>query len=173
MDAHFVETFKVVPMAEPENHTGTMTEEWVCVKNAHKATFLLYCGSIATGGAIQLGVADDASGTNSTYTPASMDLEMPHYWVSNAATAAASCDVFTKTTVTSSTFNVATGDDGKLFVIEVDTSKLGQFTSGSSTSVDATYISLKATLAGADFVSCVCILTGMRYQEDAPATVIA
>ena len=169
MDANFVETFKVVPVAVPKDHSASsLTTEWICMKNAHKATFILYCGAIATGGALTLGVAADAAGSKSTFTAASMDLTIPHYWVSNAATAAASCDVYTKTTIASSTFSV-TGDN-KVYILEVEASKMGQFT---STSVyDADYISLAVVAGGSDFMSCVCILTGMRYQEDAPATVL-
>ena len=172
MDAHFVETFKVVPVAVPKDHSASsLTTEWICMKNAHKATFILYCGAIASGGALTLGVAADAAGSKSTFTAASMDLTLDHYWVSNAATAAASCDVYTKTLVTASTSTFDVTLDNKVYIIEVEASKMGRFTSTSVT-YDADYISLAVVAGGSDFMSCVCILTGMRYQEDAPATVL-
>jgi len=166
MDAHFVETYKVIPMHVPKDTTAGLTTEWVNMKNAHKATFILYAGVIGTGGPVTLGVANSASGTNSTFTAASMDLTLDKFWRSGV-TAASSADVYTKVAVSSSTFTIGASSDNKIWIMEVDASRMGQFT---STSVyDAKYVALALT-AGTDFYSCICILTGYRYQEDAPAT---
>ena len=171
---NFVETFKVVPVSVPQNYSGTatMTYEYINMKHAKKATYIINMGTIATGGAVRFGVATSKSGTTGTTTVASMDLGMPHYWISNAATAAASCDVYTKTTVTADTFNIASTMSSKLIILEVDANKMGTF-SKSSVTYDANYLTLLVTTGGADFVSCECILTGYRYKEDAPASVLA
>lgn len=171
MDICFAEQTKIVPVAVPKDHSASsLTEEYINMKNAHRATWILQCGAIATGGALTLVVGNDASGTKNATSKSSMDVTLDHYWITGGTIGSSSADVYTKTTVSSSTFNV-TGDS-KTYIVEVEASKLGQFSS-SSVTYDADYIKLAVVAGGSDYMSCVCILTGYRYQEDSPPTAIA
>ena len=173
MDFSFVENAKVIPVAVPaEWSTTALTTEWVCMEHANKATFIIYTGTVDTGStAVGLGVAASASGSTSTFTVASMDLPFEYYYI-NGAAAGSSADTYTKTTVSASTFTLTSGMDSRVIIIEVDAAKMGQFTSGSST-VDAKYVAIAHTTGGADDMAVLCILTGLRYQEDSPPTSIA
>ena len=174
MDFNFAENAKVIPVAVPALYSTTaITTEWINMKNAKKATFFIYTGTIATGStAVTLGVAASKSGTKSTVTVASMDLGLDYYYF-NGAAAGASADVYTKTTVTTSTFDLASTYDSRILIIEVDANKMGQFTDASGSTQSADYVRLVHTTGGADYMGVMCILTGLRYQDDAPPTALA
>ena len=180
MDFNFAENAKVIPVAVPAQYSSSAacTVEWINMKHAKKATFLMYVGSVSTGStAVTLGVAADAAGSKSTTTVSSMDLDLDYYYVSGATSASgSSVDTFTKTTVALSTFNLKTTHGSQLIVIEVDANKMGQFQSSSasvSTTYDADYVRLVHTAGGATDISIMCILTGLRYQDDAPPSALA
>jgi len=172
MDICFPEESKIVNVYSPADFSGgAMTTEWIGMKGASKATFFLSLGVLnasADSMAVTLNVGNDASGTKSATAAASMDLTLPYYWKGGANPS----DTFTKTTVSSSTWTIASTDDGRILIVEVDASKMGQFSS-SSVSYDADYVRLAVATPGASaLISCMCILTGLRYKEDSPPTAI-
>ena len=167
---NIAENTKVVNVAAPADFSGgAMTTEWISMENATKATFLLSIGALSASSAvITLNVADDITPTHSATAAASMDLPFEYYYKSGALPS----DTFTKTTVSSSTFTLSKStDDNRVLAIEVKAAEMGQFT---DTSVyDAKYVRLAmANPSASCFGSCVCILTGLRYQSDSPPTAI-
>jgi len=171
MNFSFAENAKVVQSVVPAQYsTGALTTEWINMKGAHKATFIWQLGALGTAStAVTLGVAASAAGSKSTTTVASMDLPFDYYYISGTAGSSSSADVYTKVPVSASTFTLSSSSASKVIIIEVEASKLGQFTSSSAT-YDADYIRLNHTTGGADYHSLVCILTGVRYQEESPPT---
>lgn len=172
MDICFPEQTKIVNVYSPADFSGgAMTTEWISMKNAQRATFFLSLGvlhSSADSAAVTLCVANDASGTKSATTAAKMDLTLPYYYKGGALPS----DTFTKTSVSSSTFTIADTDDGRILIIEVEAAAMGQFSSSSST-YNADYVRLAVAAPGASaLISCMCILTGLRYQSQSPPTSI-
>ena len=169
---NIAENAKVVNVANPADYSGAaMTTEWICMKGAEKATFLVQLGALdasVSSAAVTLNVANDASGTKSATAAASMDLTFTHYYKGGATPS----DTFTKTTVALSTFTIANTDDGRILAIEVKAEDMGTFTSTAVT-YDADYVRLAiAAPGGSAIYGCTCILTGLRYQGDAPPTAI-
>ena len=163
------ETAKLVSVLHPIDRTGAaLTTEWISMKNAQKATFILDNGALTSTSAfaVTLQVADDASGTHSATVGSSTDLGLDHYYTNSG-------DTYSKTTVSSSTFNVASTADNTLYIVEAETAGMGTFTS-TSVSYNADYIRLSAATPGAHacLTSCVCLLTGLRYQQDTPPSAI-
>lgn len=172
MDINFAEESNVVNVYAPADFSGgAMTTEWVAAKAGTKLTWFLSLGvlhSSADSMAVTLNVANDASGTKSATAAASMDLTLPYYYKGGALPS----DTFTKTTVSSSTWTIASTDDGRIIMVEVNASEMGQFSS-SSVSYDADYVRLAVATPGASaLISCMCIVTGLRYKEDSPPTAI-
>jgi len=172
MDMCFPEQTKIVNVYSPADFSGgAMTTEWISLKGANKATFFLSLGVLhasADSMAVTLCVADDASGTHSATAAANMDLTLPYYWKGGANPS----DTMTKTTVSSSTWTIASNDDGRIIVVEVPANAMGTFTSTSVT-YNADYVRLAVATPGASaIISCMCILTGLRYQSQAPPTAI-
>lgn len=172
MDICFPEQTKVVNVYSPADFSGgAMTTEWIGLKGAQKATFFLSLGVLnasADSMAVTLNVANDASGTKSATAAANMDVTLPYYYKGGANPS----DTFTKTTVASSTFTIASTDDGRILIIEVNAEAMGKFTSTSVT-YDADYVRLAVATPGASaLISCMCILTGLRYQQASPPTAI-
>jgi hypothetical protein len=168
----FPEETKIVNVYSPADFSGgAMTTEWICMKHAQKATFFLSLGVLGASAdsmAVTLNVANNASGTKSATAAANMDLTLPYYYKGGANPS----DTFTKTSVSSSTWTIASNDDGRIIVVEVNASEMGRFTSGSST-YEADYVRLAVATPGASaLISCMCILTGLRYKEDSPPTSI-
>jgi hypothetical protein len=174
MSFSLIEQAKIVNVQVPIDMTGAAaTTEYISMKNAQKAYFIIATGSMSSTSnqAVTLVVADDASGTHTgtiTSASASCTLSLDNYWVR-----AASADALTKTTVSSSTFNLTKSDDNKTFVIEVDANAMGTFSSGSTT-YNADYVAISVATPGAHacLISIQCILTGLRYAEDVPPTAI-
>jgi len=178
MDLCFAEETKIVNMQAPVSiSAAAMTTEWISMKNAQRATWFLSLGVLHSSfddATISINVANDASGTKSATLSAKMDFVLENVWKSGALPS----DTLTKQTVSTSgsidSVAIASTDDGRIFVIEVEASKLGTFSS-SSTTYDADYVRLAIPSAGgggAGLVSCFCILTGLRYKEDSPPTSI-
>jgi hypothetical protein len=174
----FPEQTKIVNiMPAKDINTSGLTAEYVDMEGANKATFLLNMGVIhasADSGVVTFTVGDDTAGTNSTATAASRDLTMDYYYITKAAgtAGAATADMWTKTAISSSTFTITSGLDGKMIAIEFDAAEMGQFTSGSST-YDAKAIKLAiANPTNSLIMSCVCILTGLRYAQEQPPTAL-
>lgn len=171
---NLVENCKVVAVEAPLDYTGAaMTAEWISMKYAEKLYFIVQTGAMTStdNQAVTLYVADDASGTHNkaiTSAGAAATLTMPHYWKRTTAT-----DTFTKTTVSSSTFNLTKSSDGLTFVIEVDRRNMGTFIQ-SSVTYPADYVRLAIASPGAHAClrSTVAILTGYRYQEDSPPSAL-
>jgi hypothetical protein len=163
------ENTKLVSVYHPKDRTGAaLTTEWISMKNATKATWILDFGTLTSTSnfAVTLAVANDASGTKSATIGASTDLGLTHYYTNSG-------DTYSKTTVSSSTFNVTKSSDSKIFIIEAKAEDMGQFTSTSVT-YSADYVRLSAATPGAHacLTSCVCLLTGLRYQQDSPPSAI-
>ena len=179
MDGCFAEETKIINMQSPVAiTTAAMTTEWICAKNARRITWFLSMGVLGSDyddALITINVANDLSGTKSATTNTNMDFVLENVWKSGALPS----DTLTKQTIDNSTSSfdslaIASTDDGRIFVIEVDTQKLGTFSS-SSVSYDADYVRLSVSGAGtsaAALVSCFAIATGLRYKEDSPPTSI-
>ena len=174
----FAENTKIINMQAPVAiSAAAMTTEWISMKNAQKATWFLSLGVLHSSfddATISINVANDASGNKSATLSAKMDFVLENVWKSGALPS----DTLTKQTVSTSgsidSVAIASTDDGRIFVIEVDGSKLGTFSS-SSVTYDADYVRLaipSAGSGGAGLVSCFCIQTGLRYKEDSPPTAI-
>jgi len=172
-----IENAKVVPVAFPKDFSSAaMTTEWINRKNYKRVTFILMLGTqtSTSAAAVKLKVADDASGTHSatvSSASASCDLGLARYW--KAPTSSVN-DVYTKTTVSSSTFNVTASSDSKILIIEANASEGQTFKSTSST-YDADFVALSVATPGnhASLRSCIAICTDPRYQSDAPPTAIS
>ena len=182
MDICFAEHTKVIPIQAPVAiSAAAMTTEYICAKHAQKITWFVYLGVLHSSfddATISVTVADDASGTHNTNSNSSMDFVLENVW-QTGVTAAASCDVLTKQTVSTAgsidSVAIASSDDGTMFIVEVDTSKLGTFSSG-STVYDADYVALtvpSAGASGAGLVTMMAVASGLRYKEDSPATILA
>ena len=177
-DITFAEETKIINMQAPVSiSNAAMTTEWICAKNAQKLTWFLSLGVLHSSfddAVISINVGNDLSGTKSATANGSMDFVLENVWKSGALPS----DTLTKQTVsTSSSIDsvaIANTDDGRIFVIEVDTSKLGTFSSTSS-NYEADYVRLAVSAAGASgagLVSAFCIATGLRYKNDSPPTMI-
>lgn len=166
-----IENAKIVNVLSPIDKTGgALAAKWISAKNAQRLSFLFQTGVMTSTSnqAVTLYVADDASGTHNTAIGANADLTLDSYY-----SRAASTDTWTKTTVSSSAFNLTKSSDGKAFLIEVDAAKLGNFVA-SSVTYAADYVRLAIATPGAHacLMAAQCILTGLRYQEDSPPTAI-
>lgn len=169
-----IENAKVVSVMPPKDSTGAaFTTEYISMKNAKRVAWILQTGSMSSTSsqAVTLRVADDASGTHSaaiTSASAQATLTLDHYYVNSG-------DTYTKTSVSSSTFNLTASSDSKVFIVELDSrvDRLGTFVSGSST-YNADYVALSVATPGAHtcLASVVAIVSDLRYQSDAPPTVI-
>ena len=164
------ENAKLVPIQYAiDRTTNAMTTEWISMKNATKATFILDQGAISSASsiAVTLAVATDKDGTNAkTITSASADttLGLDHYYTNSG-------DTYTKTSVSSSTFNLDS-HASTLVVIEVLAAEMGTLTS-TSVDYDADYVRLSVAASGANAVGgAMCLLTGLRYQQDTPPSAI-
>lgn len=174
MSFSLAENAKIVNVMSPIDKTGAaLGAVWIKARKAKKISFLIHTGVMTSTSnqAVTLYVSNDKSGTKNkaiTSAAAAATLTMPYYYVRAAAT-----DVWTKTTVTSSTFNLTKSSDGKAFLIEVDTDKMGTFIA-SSVTYNAEYVRLAVGTPGAHacLYSVQAILTGLRYQEDSPPSAI-
>ena len=166
-----IEHAKIVEVQAPKDMTGAaITTEWINMKNAQRINFLIALGVMTStdNQAVQLYVADDASGTHNVALGTSADLKLEHNY-----SRAASGDTWAKNVVSSSTFNLTKSSDGKTFLVEVDAAQMGKFTK-SSVSYDADYIRLAIASPGAHacLTSVYAILTGLRYGQATPPTAI-
>jgi hypothetical protein len=170
---HLVEQAKWVNINSPADKTGAaVTTEWVSVKNASQAWFVIKTGTMTSTSnqAVTLYVADDASGTHNkaiTSASAAATLTMPYYYKIGATGAAV------KTTVSSSTFNLTKSSDNNYFIIPVNVSQMGTLIQ-SSVTYNADYVRVNVATPGAHacLMSVDCILTGLRYAEDVPPSAI-
>jgi hypothetical protein len=167
------EQCKLVSVMRPIDKTGAaFTTEWISMKNAQKATFIIDLGVMTSTSsqAVTLKVADDASGTHSraiTHASAANSLTLDHYYKTSSG------DTLAKTSVSSSTFNLTKSSDAKFVIIEVNAAQMGTFVH-SSTTYNADYVALSVATPGthACLAAVTCLLTGLRYQQDAPPTAI-
>ena len=124
-----------------------MTTEWINMKNAEKATFVLNLGVMTStsNAAVTLKVADNASGTHSatiTSASAACPLTLTHYHKTSSG------DTLARHTVASSTFNITKSSDAKYVIIEVEAAKMGTFIK-SSVTYQADYLALSVATVGA------------------------
>ena len=164
------ENAKLITVMHPADGSGAaLTTEWISMENAKKATWILDVGSSAAGTmAVTLAVATTNTGTHAkSITSASADttLGLDHYYTNSG-------DTYTKTTVSSSTFNIASTVGSTLYIVEVLAAEMGTVT---DTSVyEAPYVRLVVSDPGAGGIQQIsCLLTDLRYQQDAPPTAIA
>ena len=172
MDICFAEETKVVNVLAPvDMSSSALTAEWIAAKTGKRLTWFVSLGVLnasADSMVVTLNVANDAAGTKSATAAASMDVELLYYYKSGVLPS----DTFTKTTVASSTWTISSADDGRILMVEVESSKLGQFSSTSVT-YDADYVRLAiADPTASALIPCMCIVTGLRYKEDLPPTAI-
>ena len=172
-----LENTKIIPVMRPIDVNGLasdkMTTEWINMKNAEKATWVVNLGVLnasISSAAVKIKVANNASGTkNKTISSASAacPATLDHYWKTSTG------DTLAKTSVSSSTFNITNASDAKYIVIEMEAAKLGTFVA-SSTTYQADYVALSVATVGAHsaLASVDCYLTGLRYQQDVPPTAI-
>lgn len=169
-----LENAKPVSVMPPKDSTGAaFTTEYINMKHAKRLTFAIHLGSLSSTSnqAVTLKVADDASGTHNkaiTSASAACTLTLEKYWKTSSG------DTLVKTSVSSSTFNIAKSSGSKMFFIEVDAEKLGTFIQ-SSVTYNADYVALSVATPGAHacLASVMAFLTDLRYQSDAPPTAIA
>lgn len=168
-----LENAKPVSVMRPKDSTGAaFTTEYINMKNAQRATFMIDLGTLTSTSnqAVTLKVANDASGTKNaaiTSASASCTLKLEEYYKTSSG------DTLAKTSVSSSTFNITKSSDNKFIFIEVDAAKMGTFIA-SSTTYQADYLALSVATPGAHacLASVTCFLTGLRYQQSAPPTAI-
>ena len=165
------ENAKLINVSPPINAaTGSigLATEWVSMKNAEKATFILNIGANSGSSmSVSLSVANDASGTKSaTIASANTTLGLDFVHIQSG-------DTYTKTSCTTSALVCSKSSYANcILVAEVPAAKMGTFVSTAVT-YDADYVRLTATdPVGACLVSCECLLTGIRYQQDAPPSAI-
>jgi hypothetical protein len=182
MDFSFAEHTKVIPVQAPVAITSAaMTTEYVNAQHAQKLTWFLYLGALSAShdsATISVRVGDDASGTHNTNSNSSMDFVLADMW-QTGVTAAASCDMLTKQTISTTgsidSVAIASSDDGTMFVVELSCAKLGTFVSTAVT-YNADFVALEVASAGASgagLVSLMCIASGLRYKQASPPTAIA
>lgn len=168
-----IENFKPVSVMRPIDKTGAaFTTEWINMKNAQKATFMIDLGVLTSTSnqAVKLKVANNASGTKSatiSSASAACPLTLDYYYKTSSG------DTLAKHTVSSSTFNITKSSDAKYIFIEVEAAKMGTFIA-SSTTYQADYLALSVATPGAHacLASVTCFLSGLRYQQDTPPTAI-
>ena len=165
------ENSKLINVSPPiDAATGSigLATEWISMKNAEKATFMLSIGANSGSSmSVSLSVANDASGTKSaTIAHASTTLSLEYLYKQSG-------DTYTKVSTTSNALVCsASSYDNCIMVAEVPAAAMGTFVA-SSTTYNAEYIRMTATdPVGSCLVSCSCLLTGLRYQQDAPPTAI-
>lgn len=165
-----IENAKIVNVLSPIDKTGAaLAAVWIDASKAQKIAFHFKTGVMTSTSnqAVTLYVADDASGTHNVAIGASADLTLEHVYKRTTG------DTWSKVAVASSTFNLTKSSDGRGFLIEVDTAKMGNFIK-SSVTYQAKYVRLAVATPGAHacLMSADAILTGLRYQEDSPPTAI-
>ena len=165
------ENARVYPITRAIDRTGAVisASAWVNMENVEKAIWILSCGSLSSTStfAVTLYVANDGSGTKSVaIATASCDMVLPHYYLNSSG------DVWAKTTVTASTFNITSASNSKCYILEAKAEDMGQFLSTAVT-YDATHVRLAAASPGANacLTACTCIVTGLRYGQDTPPVV--
>jgi hypothetical protein len=161
---------RIYPITRAIDRTGAVVSAsaWVNMENVEKAFFIVSLGANSTvdAQACTLYVANDGSGTKSTAIASSADLNFPYYYKN------ATGDVWTKTSVSASTFNMDSASASNCFIIEVKAEEMGVFSSGSTT-YDATHVRLSLASPGAhaQLTSVMCLVTGLRYGQDTPPVV--
>lgn len=165
------ENARIYPITRAIDRTGAVVSAsaWVNMKHVEKAFFIVSLGANSTvdAQACTLYVANDGSGTKSTaIASSSADLTLPYYYKNSSG------DVWTKTTVTASTFNMDSSSASNCFIIEVKGEEMGVFSS-SSVNYNATHVrlSLGSPGAHAQLTSVICLVTGLRYGQDTPPVV--
>jgi hypothetical protein len=113
------QNFKTVYVAGAKDWNATAcTTEWICLKNAQTVRWVINCGVInaSSSGAVTLTQATSDGGS-----PLALSALATYDLIDG--------ETVTETTVTSNTFNLATGHSNKVIVIELDSAKLNR-TSG-------------------------------------------
>lgn len=164
------ENARIYPITRAIDRTGAAVSAsaWVNMKHVEKAFFIVSLGanSSVSAQACTLYVANDGSGTKSTAIASSADLNLPYYYKNSTG------DVWTKTSVSSSSFNMDSASASNCFLIEVKAEEMGIFVS-SSVTYSATHVRLSLASPGAhaQLTSVMCLVTGLRYGQDAPPVV--
>ena len=163
------ENAKLVTVLHPvDRATSVMTTEWINMKNATKATFILDAGAYTSASSMACTLAVNTQASSSSAhavtVGASTTLGFDHYYINSG-------DTYTKTSVSSSTFNITSAMANHTIIVEVLASEMGTLTDTSE--YDADYVRLSVAASGGNaLTSCVCLLTGLRYQQDSPPTAI-
>jgi len=170
MQFSLIENAKIVNVLSPIDKTGAaLAATWIDASKAQKISFLVKAEVMTTtdNQAVTLYVADDKSGTHNAAIGANADLTLDHVYKRLTG------DTWSKVAVASSAFNLTKSSDGRDFLIEVDTQKMGNFLA-SSVAYAAKYVRLAIASPGAHacLMSVAAILTGLRYAEDSPPTAI-
>lgn len=152
-----IEQTKPVWACEPKNYTGAAnTIKYASLKNYDRMLIFIQTGAWAGGtAAVTLKQATDVSGTSNKA------LAFSYVWINTAGAP----DTFTKTTVSSNTFNLDTAN--LLYVIEVRASDLdvdNQF--------DTVGVNVASPGANADFYGVVYLMGAPRYSQASPPTAL-
>ena len=150
-----IEQTKPVWACEPKNYTGSAnTIKYASLKNYDRMLVFIQTGAWAGGtAAVTLKQATDVSGTSNKA------LGFSYVWVNTAAAP----DTFTRTAVTSNTFNLDTAN--LLYVIEVRASDLDV-----DNGFDTVGVNVATPGANADFYGITYVLGAPRYPQASTPT---
>jgi len=155
MDQMLSQTTKLVIIAAPLDWTSAaVTTEWISMKGYDRLRFIVVTGAFAGGtAAVTLNQAINVSGSSST------SLAMAEYWTGTG-------DTLTRTTATSSTFNLAAANTK--YVVEVHSSML---TSTFTYPRDCVNIAIGSPGTNTDFYSVIAELYNARYEGNLPTSI--
>lgn len=144
-NTYVVENQKIVPISPPKSYSSIAAASvWLSLKNYEHVAWIINTGLWAAGtAAVTLNQATAVAGT------ASKAIAFSWMWVNTAALA----DTYTKTAVTSNTFNLDTA--GLTYIVELDTDSM-DVTGG----FDCAQIAVASPGANADLYNIVAILGG-------------
>lgn len=150
-----IEQVKPVWACEPKNYTGAAnTQKYASLKNYGRAFVLIQTGAWAGGtAAVTLNQATDVSGTSAKA------LAFTRMWVNTGAAP----DTFTKTTVSSNTFNLDTAN--LTYVIEIVASDLD-----TGNGFDCFSVAVASPGSNNDFYGIQYVLYNARYSQASTPT---
>lgn len=149
-NTRLIESFKPVWACEPKSYSGTAnTIKYASLKLYDRIMILIQTGAWAAGtAAVTLKQATEVAGTTNKA------LAFTTMWVNTAGAP----DTFTKTTVTSNTFNLDTAN--LLYIIEVVASDLDV-----DNAYDCIGVNIATPGANADFYGVTYLLGNARYPQ--------
>lgn len=150
LNTRLIESLKFVWACEPKNYTGAAnTKQWASLKEYGRIVIQIQTGAWAGGtAAVTLKQATAVAGTGSKA------LAFSWMWVNTAAAP----DTFTKTAVTSNTFNLDTAN--LVYLIEVTASDLD-----ADNNFDCVAVDIASPGANADLYGVTYVLAPARHPQ--------